>query len=141
AQAIAHPANAAGVPALSSGLSNEPTTRLRAPRQYRPAARAPAAPREAQSDSDDQVTHERALPIEVRLVFEKAGFCNVSLLPRRAAGMPLELAVRGSGTPLELLALQDDLYQDVTLPDIGRLLREGIEWVASHGGTAVRLSL
>jgi hypothetical protein len=82
------------------------------------------------------------MPIEVRLVFEKAGFCRVSLLPRRAAGMPNEFAVEGSGSPPELQALQDEWYQDVMLPDIGRLLREGIEWAgALPGGGAGRLSL
>jgi hypothetical protein len=82
------------------------------------------------------------MPIEVRLVFEKARFCRVSLLPRRAAGMPVEFAVEGSGCPPALQALQDEWYQDVMLPDIGRLLSEGIEWAgALPGGAAGRLSL
>ncbi|MGH8226839.1 MAG: hypothetical protein ACREU3_02870 [Steroidobacteraceae bacterium] len=82
------------------------------------------------------------MPIEVRLVFEKAGFCRVSLLPRRAPGMPAEFAVQGSGSPPDLLVLQDEWYQDVMLPDIGRLLREGIDWTgALPGGTTGRLSL
>jgi hypothetical protein len=68
------------------------------------------------------------MPIEVRLEFEKGAFCRVSLLPRRAAGMPPELAVEGSGFPPELLALQDEWYQDIILHDIGHLLKEGIEW-------------
>ncbi len=75
-------------------------------------------------------------------MFEKAGFCQVSLLPRRATGMPVEFAVVGSGSPPELLALQDEWYQDVVLPDIGRLLMEGIEWAgALPNGGAGRLSL
>ncbi|HMN97666.1 MAG TPA: hypothetical protein PKC43_14450 [Phycisphaerales bacterium] len=82
------------------------------------------------------------MPIEVRLVFEKAGFCRVSLLPRRAAGMPVEFAVEGSGCPPALQALQDEWYQDVMPPDIGRLLSEGIEWAgALLGGAVGRLSL
>ncbi len=56
--------------------------------------------------------------------------------------MPSELAVEGSGAPPELLALQDDWYQDVILPDLGRLLREGIEWAGVlPGGASCRLSL
>jgi hypothetical protein len=82
------------------------------------------------------------MPIEVRLVFEKAGFCRVSLLPRRAAGMPVELAVASSGDPPVLLALQDEWYQDVVLPNLGRLLKEGIEWAGSlPEGCQVRWSL
>jgi hypothetical protein len=82
------------------------------------------------------------MPIEVRLVFEKAGFCRVSLLPRRAPGLPVELAMTGSGDPPELLALQDEWYQDVVLPNLGRLLREGIEWAGSlPEGRQIRSSL
>jgi hypothetical protein len=85
---------------------------------------------------------DRATPIEIRLVFEKAGFCRVSLLPRRTADMPVEFAVLGSGDPPELLALQDEWYQDVILPDLGRLLVEGIEWAGSlPNGGAGTLSL
>jgi hypothetical protein len=78
----------------------------------------------------------------VRLVFEKAGFCRVSLIPRRTPGMPAEFAVEGSGNPPELLALQDEWYQDILLPDIGRLLMDGIEWAGVlHSGEVCRLSL
>jgi hypothetical protein len=90
----------------------------------------------------EREARERAMPIEVRLVFEKAGFCRVSLLPRRAPGMPSEFPVTGSGNPTELLALQDEWYQDVLLSDIEHLLREGIEWVGTlPGGRTARLSL
>jgi hypothetical protein len=56
--------------------------------------------------------------------------------------MPIEFAVSGSGNPPELLALQDEWYQDVLLPDIGELLVAGIEWKGTlpNGGTG-RLSL
>lgn len=114
----------------------------RAPRQYRPTARGPASLRAPASPSPERETRDRAIPIEVRLVFEKAGFCRVSLLPRRAAGMPIEFAVEGAGSPPELQALQDEWYQDVMLPEIGRLLSEGIEWAgALPGGATGRLSL
>lgn len=108
-----------------------PPPALRTPRQYRPLARVPAVPRNASAVSTEPEARERAMPIEVRLVFEKAGFCRVSLLPRRAEGMPTVLVVTGSGDPPELLALQDDWYQDVVLPNLGQLLREGIEWAGS----------
>ena len=112
-------------------IPNAPAAPVRAGRQYQPVARVPAArvvPRPPESVSLARETRNRALPIEVRLVFEKAGFCRVSLLPRRAEGMPTELVVTGSGNPPELLALQDEWYQDVVLPNLGHLLRKGIEW-------------
>jgi hypothetical protein len=56
--------------------------------------------------------------------------------------MPVEFPVTGSGNPPELLALQDEWYQDVVLPDIEHLLRKGIEWAGGlPGGPAARLSL
>lgn len=114
----------------------------RAPRQYRPTARAPASQRGSAPPSAEREVRDRAMPIEVRLEFEKAGFCRLSLLPRRSAEMPVEFAVAGSGDPPALLALQDEWYQDVVLPDLGRLLIEGIEWAgALPNGGAGRLSL
>jgi hypothetical protein len=128
--------------APSSATLGEPATSLRAPRQYRPTARVPEGPRAPAAATADREARDRALPIEVRLVFEKAGFCRVSLLPRRAAGMPDELVVTGSGDPPELLVLQDEWYQDVALPNLERLLREGIEWAGSlPDGRRVRSSL
>jgi hypothetical protein len=115
----------------------------RHPRQYRSLTRA-AVPTRAPTPADrERAVSARATPIEVRLEFEKAGFCRVSLMPRRATGMPAEFVVmESSGTPLELKALFDGWYQDVMPPDIGRQLREGIEWVGPiPGGAAVRLSL
>ncbi len=149
AEALGEPLEASGsdvAVALPQAVSPEflgaPALVPRTPRQYRPTARAPAPLRAPPLPSPERETRERAVPIEVRLVFEKAGFCRVSLLPRRAAGMPAEFAVEGSGSPPELQALQDEWYQDVMLPDIGRLLSEGIDWAgALPGGTAGRLSL
>lgn len=115
----------------------------RVPRIYRPAPRvAPERGEATPAPVGEGTARTRASSIEVRLLFEKAGFCRVSLLPRRAAGMPIEFAVEGSGSPPELQALQDEWYQDVMLPDIGRLLSEGIEWVGALPGVGVgRLSL
>ena len=116
--------------------------RARLPRQYRPQPRAPTESRNNGSHPADRAERERALPIEVRLVFERAGFCRVSLLPRRAPWMPEELAVSGSGNPPELVALQDEWYQDVVLPDLEQHLRTGIEWAGTvAGGRRARFSL
>jgi hypothetical protein len=107
---------------------------IRAPRQYQPVARvppAPGAPQPRVSASLELETRDRALLIVVRLVFEKAGFCRVSLLPHRDPGMPGEFAVLGSGDPPEFLALQEEWYQDVVLPNAGHLLREGVEWAGT----------
>jgi hypothetical protein len=113
----------------------------RAPRQYRKTQATLGGNKRSLRDSPERETRDRATPIDVRLVFEKAGFCRVSLLPRRALGMPAELTVTGSGNPSELLALQDDWYQDVVLPDLGTFLRQGIEWSAQFSEVRTRLAL
>jgi hypothetical protein len=118
---------------------------IRTPRQYEPVARVPtfpATPHPRGTASADRETRDRALPVCVRLVFERAGFCRVSLLPRRAPGMPSAIMVSGSGDPPELLALQDEWYQDVFLPNTANLLKKGIEWAgALSEGQHVRWSL
>lgn len=125
----------------SAVLAAPPLT-PRSPREYRLTVRSPAPSRAPASPSPEREAREHAMPIEVRLVFEKGDFCRVSLLPRRAAAMPAEFAVEGSGSPPDLQALQDEWYQEVVLPDLGHLLREGIEWVgALPSGAAGRLSL
>jgi hypothetical protein len=128
-----------GAPSTGPGV---PAVPLRAPRLFRPAPRVPSAPRITTPARSEREVRERAAPIEVRLVFEKAGFCRVTILPRRAAGMPAELAVSGTGDPPELLALQDEWYQDVLVPEVGLLLLQGIEWASVlPGGQIARFSL
>jgi hypothetical protein len=126
-------------------IPNTPVAPIRAPRQYRPVARVlavPAAPQPPVFAFLEPETRDRALSIDVRLVFENAGFCRVSLLPRRDPGMPGECSVLGSGDPPEFLALQEEWYEDVVLPDAGRLLREGVEWAAALSvGQQARWSL
>jgi hypothetical protein len=56
--------------------------------------------------------------------------------------MPAELLISGSGEPPELLALRDGWYQDVVLAGTGRLLAQGIEWIAGLSeGRSLKWSL
>ena len=100
----------------------------RTPRQYRPPVRTPGPLRRGFRSPQIGRSFERPLPIEVRLLFERGGFVRVSLLARRQPGLSEDVVVSGSGAPLELTALQDNYYQDVMLPEIGKLLRQGVEW-------------
>ncbi len=136
----------ASVLGSSEPTSQEPPRRIRSPRQYRPLPRVPVRATTssglATSRSKVQATRDRALPIEVRLVFEKAGFCRVTMLPRRNEDLPVELAISGTGCPAELVALQDGWYQDIALLNAGALLRTGIEWESFPSeGPTVRWSL
>lgn len=128
-------------PIGDSATMDVPAPQRRDPRLYRPSPRiAPTPP--VSTGASAELTRERAAPIEVRLIFERAGFCSVSLLPRRGNGMPAELLVTGSGDPPPLLELQDDWYEDVFPANLGQLLKEGVEWCGSiPDGRSFRASL
>jgi hypothetical protein len=103
----------------------------RTPRQYRPVARVPLVPRAGTTATDEsRERQERALKIELRLRLEHGGFCQVFLLPRRDASLPEQLTVNKHEGPVSLIALQENWYQDILLPDLASLLQGGIEWEA-----------
>lgn len=117
----------------------------KSPRQYRPVAKVPAVSpvaRPRASTPAEREARDRSLTLGVRLIFEQGGFCRVSLLPRRGPGMLPQVAITGSGDPPELVELQEDWYQDMILPEMGHLLRHGVEWVGGlTDGQQVRWSL
>ena len=90
--------------------------------------------------TDKTKVRERSLPIEVRLRFERGGSCQVSLIPSRSSDTPDETSVAGASGPLDLLAMQDDWYQDVMPEDIGRILNEGAMWNEVGGSRRWSLS-
>lgn len=114
----------------------------RTPRQFRPSPRGIRPSRDADPAAPAAPSSERALPIFVRLIFEKGGYCRLSLLARRSPAHPSEIAISDSADPPPLVALQDNWFQDVVPGDPGPLLREGIEWSATlRDGEEVRWSL
>ncbi len=141
-QAIVADANVAGAEAnepetesiepirteADTGRAQVHATRPRTPRQFRPAPRAVRQPRTAGSETSAGPAFDRALQIGVRLTFEKADYCRISLLARRSSTHPIELAISGSGDPQLLFALQDEWFQDFLPADAGHLLRQGVEW-------------
>jgi hypothetical protein len=121
---------AAGPP---PGPQLEQPKKTRTPRQYRAPTRTPPRLGVIPVDSDraSQTDRSRALSIDVRLLYERGGFCRITLLPRRTADLPAELDVRNSDAPLSLFAQQDEWYQDIVPDDLGNRLRKGIEWEAT----------
>jgi hypothetical protein len=115
-------------PVATAGTDIETPTDIAEPvrsHRYRP----PSPPRVTERRREaGQRTRERAQGVDVRIVFDRSGDCRLSLLPKRAAGMPEQLVVSGSGNPPELVALQDEWYQDVSVEEPGRLLQEGVTW-------------
>lgn len=122
-----------------------PARRRRAPQYRAPGGGRPAAPpsplRRSEPNADrDTVLRSRAATIEVRVLFQRGGYCSVTLLPKRPPDLPEELLVEGGAGNVELLALEDDWYQDIVPDNLGDVLREGLvlaelgtgqEWVLS----------
>ncbi len=109
----------------------EPARRARAPR-YRAPAGGPPAPRSPPGNAAkraDRVTGgNHALPVELRILFERGDSVRVSLLPKRTSGLPDELSVWTASGAIDLVARQDDWYQDVDPQNLGAFLRDGVLW-------------
>lgn len=108
-------------------------SRKRRPRKYRGLSREAPEQREAvpRQDPRDQLgefaEQRRSLPIEVRIRFERGGFCRVSLIAKRSSSSPEDLtAFTSSGEEVNLRAMQDEWYQDFVPDDLSRVLRDGI---------------
>lgn len=120
----------------STEEGTEPTAQ-RAPRapRYRGPAGGPPAPRQPPSTArtgaartEPVAGHNHALPVELRVLFERGDSLRVTLLPRRSPGLPDELTVWAPSGTVDLVALQEDWYQDVAPPNLGALLLEGVLW-------------
>ena len=107
----------------------------KSPQRYRPPVQRPAG---AVSTQGAKRESSRAVPVEVlsdirvHLTFERGGFCNFSLLPEHTPGLDEEISVKSGTGELSLLA-QGDWYQDLQFPDVGRLLRDGLELIGRLG--------
>lgn len=111
-----------------------PEPRTRAPR-YRGPAGGPLAPRHLPSARRSAATRaepvpggNNVLPVELRVLFERGDSLRVTLLPRRSPGLPEELTVWTPSGSVDLVALQEDWYQDVAPENLGALLCEGVLW-------------
>jgi hypothetical protein len=105
------------------------------PQRYRPPVQRPAGPVRTQGgkrESTRSVPLEVLADIRVHVTFERGGFCNFSLLPEHRPDMDDEVTVK-SGTKDFTLVAQEDWYQDLTFPDMGRLMREGVELTGRLG--------
>ena len=100
-----------------------------------------AEPQPSRAGDEDPADLELSLPIQVRLRFNHDGFCDVSLIAKRSAGLPEDLTVSGSAGEVTLRAMQDEWYQDVVPDDISRLLRDGTVWTQEGANGQCRWSL
>ena len=135
-----------GETAVDRSTSSPAATRQRpqieleqGPRRYEGLTRRPPGPgndngKDRRGAATDSIVRERALPIEVRIRFDRGGSCLISLIPSRSPGTPEDTTVAEASGSLDLRAMQDEWYQDVIPEDFVRILYEGTVW-SEVGGT------
>lgn len=128
-------------PAAGRSGPRDRARRYRAPSLGPPAARPPQATSQRDSGNRGSARGGRALPVELRLFFDRGDYCRLALLPRRASGLPEALTVRTqNGGTVDLIALGDDWYQDIVPSDFSAILREGFVWSDNTTGQEWLLS-
>jgi hypothetical protein len=129
---------APSVPAESGWQGQEPQPRSRKPREYEGLDRTGPKPhrtrrREPCAHGEDVAEHHRSLPIAVRLRFDRDGYCKLSLIAKRSAGLPDVITVSTQPGELELQAMEDEWFQDVFPDNMARILIDGAVWVQKDG--------
>lgn len=99
--------------------------------KYQPQGRKSAPPSNRPGSAQPEPSNERALPIHVRLLMERGGFCRLTLIPRRTTEMPFELEVDAEGKPLTLSQSQEEWFDDVYPERLGDCLHDGTAWSAT----------
>lgn len=99
--------------------------------KYQPQGRKSAPTSDHPGSTHPESNNERALPIHVRLLIERGGFCRLTLIPRRTTEMPFELEVDAEGKPLTLSQLQEEWFDDVYPEKLGDCLHDGAAWSAT----------
>ena len=108
--------------------------------EYRPPAGGPPSPRQhspPRNHSDNQGEPSvlvQPARVEVRILFQRGGYCTVSLLASRPSGFPEQLTVSSGAGEVELLELQEDWYVAEIAGGPADLLRNGLRWTDRETG-------
>ena len=107
--------------------------RLR-PSVYRPPAGGSPPPphsspaRNSADNEDASPTLSQAARVHVRILFQRGGYCTVSMLAKRLPEEPERLTVSGESGEVELLELQEEWYEVDVAAGLSDLLRTGFVW-------------
>ena len=121
-------------------VKSRPKGPRRLPPVYRPPAggptspRRPSPPRNLGDDQGEPSTVAQPARVEVRILFQRGGYCTVSLLASRPSGLPERLTVSSGAREVELLELQEDWYEAEVAGDLSDLLRNGCRWTDCERG-------
>ena len=116
------------------------------PSGYRPPAggppppRQPSSPQNAADSEDASPTPSQAVRVQVRILFQRGGYCTVSLLAKRLPEHPERLTVSGESGEVELLELQEEWYEVDVAGGLSDLLRTGFVWTDRETGNEWLLS-
>ncbi len=129
---------ASAVPAPPPAASKDDSRTQPQPRQYRGLTRPKPRGKRNDTPSDRAAVNtppsrrSRALPIEVRLRFDRGGFCAVSLVAKRTTELPETLTVSTASGELDLCGMQEEWYQDVFPEDMPSTLHDGVVWTTDE---------
>ena len=106
----------------------------RAPAGGPPSPRQPSPPRNHSDNQGEPSTLVQPARVEVRILFQRGGYCTVSLLASRPSGLPERLTVSSGAGEVELLELQEDWYEAEVAGSLADLLRNGLRWTDRETG-------
>ena len=115
-------------------MLEQPTPEYRAPAGRPPSPRRPSPPRNHSDHRGDPSTHVRPALVEVRILFQRGGYCAISLLASRPPGLPERLTVSSGAGEVELSELQEDWYEADVAGGLADLLRNGFRWTDRETG-------
>lgn len=105
---------------------------IRAPIYSPPKPVSPRVnPRSRNGDNRPRAPADRTdLHLHVQFAFDsrRGDVRTLALVPEHRDNMPEEVAVTGSQGELRLVALRDECYEPVTVPDVGQALLVGVDW-------------
>ena len=142
------PTDFSGKPPDSKKGENQTSSKKKEPGKYRGLKRSKPKPKPKKNkerlNTKEESTpqqRQRPLSIEVRLLFDRDGFCTLSLIARRPPKMTEPIVVSSNFGRLDLLGMQDDWFQDVAPDQLGNILRNGTDWTLRKGGIETNWSL
>ena len=111
-----------------------PAPEYRAPAGGPPSPRQPSPLRNHSDNQGKPSPHIQPALVEVRILFQRGGYCAVSLLASRPSGLPERLTVSSGAGEVELSELQEDWYEADVAGDLADLLRNGFRWTDRETG-------
>ena len=129
-----HGANHITTAATKTRGLERPAPEYRAPAGGPPSPRQPSPPRNHSDNQGEPSTHVQPALVEVRILFQRGGYCAFSLLASRPSGLPERLTVSGDAGEVELSELQEDWYEADVAGGLADLLRNGFRWTDRETG-------